>query len=96
MATVEHFDLGAKMLHTVIGLFPFDILVIATGIKTHYLGDDNLRLGTFPLKRVPNALDLRSQILQSCETALQEINPDLLQAYLNFTIVGGGPTGGMM
>jgi len=93
MATVSHFDTKSQHVITDIGHFPYDILVVATGTKTNYFGNDALRLSTFPLKQIPNALDLRSQILQSFEQALQETDPAARRAYLNFAIVGAGPTG---
>jgi NADH dehydrogenase len=93
MATVNQIDPSQKEVHTDIGTFPYDILVVAVGTKTNYFGNDGLRLATFPLKQVPNALDLRSHILQSFEAALQETNPEIRKAHLHFAIVGGGPTG---
>jgi len=71
----------------------YDILVMATGTRTNYFGNDALRLGTLPMKQVPHALDLRSHILQSFEAALLESDPAVRQALITFVIVGGGPTG---
>ena len=93
MANVERIDALARKLLTDIGEIPYDILVVSTGTKTNYFGNDAMRLGTFPMKQVPHALDLRSHILQSFEGALLEPDAEERQALLNFVIVGGGPTG---
>ncbi len=93
MANVERVDSAARLLHTDIGAIPYDVLVVATGTKTNYFGNDKMRQGTFPMKQVPHALDLRSHILQSFEAALLQTDEAERRALLTFVIVGAGPTG---
>ena len=93
MANVLSVDTTARKLHTDIGDLDYDFLVVATGTKTNYFGNDALRTATFPLKQIPHALDLRSHLLQSFEAALLEPNDEARQALMNVVIVGGGPTG---
>jgi NADH dehydrogenase len=45
------------------------------------------------LKSIPDALDLRSDILQEFEKALSESKTGDIERFLNFVVVGGGPTG---
>jgi NADH dehydrogenase len=45
------------------------------------------------MKSIPEALDLRSLILQNFEKSLIETDFDKKSALLNFVVVGGGPTG---
>jgi NADH:ubiquinone reductase (H+-translocating) len=83
----------AKTVHTVIGDLPYDYLVIATGTKSNYFGNEQVKKNAFPLKQIPHALNLRSQLLQCFEQASMTTDPVLQQSLLNFVIVGGGPTG---
>lgn len=82
-----------KRLKTSIGDFSYDYLVLAYGCKTNYFGNKNLENCAFPMKSVPEAIQLRNRILQTFEDAVVTKNPEELQYILNFVIVGGGPTG---
>jgi len=82
-----------KCLKTSIGDFSYDYLVLAYGCKTNYFGNKNLENCAFPMKSVPEAIQLRNRILQTFEDAVVTKNPEELQYILNFVIVGGGPTG---
>ncbi|GAA4305399.1 NAD(P)/FAD-dependent oxidoreductase [Nibribacter koreensis] len=83
----------SKTVTTLVGDLPYDYLVIATGTKSNYFGNDQIKEYSFPLKQIPDALNLRSQLLQSFEQANMIINPEVRQSLLNIVIVGGGPTG---
>ena len=48
---------------------------------------------SMPMKTIPEALDLRSLVLQNLEAALLTNDLDERQRLMNFVIVGGGPTG---
>jgi NADH:ubiquinone reductase (H+-translocating) len=82
-----------KTVSTVVGDISYDFLVIATGTKPNYFGNEQIKKYAFPLKEIPEALNLRSQLLQSFEQANMITDPELRQSLLNFVIVGGGPTG---
>ena len=86
-------DPEKKLLHTNIGLLTYDYLVIATGSSTNYFGMENIMKYAMPMKTVPEALDLRSLILQNIEQSLLAEDRKLRQSYLDIVIVGGGPTG---
>lgn len=92
IAEVTGVDASAKILHTDIGNYPYDHLVLAQGCSTNYFGNENLEKSAFPMKSVPEALQLRNRILQTFEDAVIT-KPENLQFLLNFVIVGGGPTG---
>ncbi|GAA4402669.1 NAD(P)/FAD-dependent oxidoreductase [Nibrella viscosa] len=83
----------AKTVVTLIGELKYDYLVIATGTKANFFGNEQVQKYSFPLKTIPEALNLRSQLLQSFEQASITRDPDIRQALLNFVIVGAGPTG---
>ncbi|WP_266368438.1 NAD(P)/FAD-dependent oxidoreductase [Tellurirhabdus rosea] len=84
---------AAKTVQTLIGELRYDHLVIATGTKPNFFGNKEVQKYSFPLKTVPEALNLRSQLLQSFEQASITKDPDTRQSLLNFVIVGAGPTG---
>lgn len=92
IAKVKQVDAALKIVYTSAGEFRYDYLVMAQGCTTNYFGNKNLERSTFPMKSVPEALQLRNRILQTFEEALEK-SGDELQAALNFVIVGGGPTG---
>lgn len=80
-------------LITTIGEIAYDHLVIATGSTSNYFGQDEIRTNAMPMKSIPEALNLRSLILQNLEAALIAENPAHEAQLLNFVVVGGGPTG---
>ncbi|ARK11246.1 NAD(P)/FAD-dependent oxidoreductase [Fibrella sp. ES10-3-2-2] len=84
---------ATKTVSTLIGDIQYDHLVIASGSKSNYFGNDQIKNNSFPLKTIPDALNLRSQLLQSFEQASIIKDPETRQSLLNFVIVGGGPTG---
>lgn len=71
----------------------FDYLIIATGSRHSYFGKDEWEKYAPGLKTLNDALKIREIILLSLETAEKENNPAQRQKYLNFVIIGGGPTG---
>lgn len=93
MLKASGIDYKNKLVITQLGVISYDILVIANGARTNFYGIDGIHKNSFPMKQVPHALDLRSQIFQSLEKAIITNNDVERQALLNFVIVGGGPTG---
>ena len=93
MGEVNNIKPEVKTIFTSIGSMTYDYLVIASGSKTNYFGNDQKFELAFPLKQVPQALNLRSHILQNFEQAVLTSDQDELEKLLNIVIVGGGPTG---
>lgn len=92
IADVKAIDADQKCLKTDIGNIKYDFLVLAQGCTTNYFGNELLERSAFPMKSVPEAIQLRNRILQTFEDAVIT-KPEDLQSLLNFVIVGGGPTG---
>lgn len=92
IADVLKVDTNDKIVKTSIADFHYDYLVIAFGCTTNYFGNKSIETYAFPMKSVPEAIQLRNRILQTFEDALMA-SPEDLQAMMNFVIVGGGPTG---
>ena len=93
IADVLSVEADKKCLKTSIGDFSYDYLVLAYGCRTNYFGNKDLEHCAFPMKSVPEAIQLRNRILQTFEDAVITKSPEELQYILNFVIVGGGPTG---
>lgn len=92
IADVLKIDSEHKTVKTSIADFDYDHLIIAFGCTTNYFGNAEIEKFAFPMKSVPEAIQLRNQILQTFEDALIA-SPEELQALMTFVIVGGGPTG---
>jgi NADH dehydrogenase len=93
MAKVKHIDTQHQEVETNIGEIPYDYLVVATGTKTNLFGFENKRAQMLTLKSVPQALNMRSFILQNFEKALLTDSHNEKESLMNVVIVGGGPTG---
>lgn len=90
---VKSIDPEQKILNTSIGKISYDYLVIATGSDTNFFGQKEIEHFSMAMKTIPEALNLRSMILQNLEEALIETDPVAKSSLLNFAVVGGGPTG---
>ena len=75
------------------GEVSYDTLVVATGATHHYFGNDQWEAMAPGLKTIENATEIRSRLLLAFERAEREQNAEERRAWLNFVIVGGGPTG---
>ncbi len=80
-------------LITTIGEISYDHLIIATGSTSNFFGQDEIEQNAMPMKSIPEALNLRSLILQNLEASLIANSVILEAELLNFVVVGGGPTG---
>lgn len=93
LAEVTGIDKTQKKVHTSAGDFDYDYLIIAAGATTNFYGNVNLETKTYTLKSIPEALSMRSAILQQFENAVLQAAGNPEKQKLNFIIVGGGPTG---
>ena len=93
LAEVTSIDKQHKTVHTTAGEIPYDYLVIATGATTNFYGNKNPETKSLTLKSIPEALTMRSAILQQFENAVIQSAGKPENQHLNFIIVGGGPTG---
>ncbi len=93
MAEVEQINPKENIISTSIGTLNFDYLVIATGTRTNFFGNENISKNSMPMKTVPQALNIRSLILQNIEAADRSRDEESRRRFLNFVIAGAGPTG---
>jgi len=70
----------------------YDHLVIATGCKTNFFGNEDVKRHAFAMKTTQDSIDIRNKILFSFEKEIFA-KPEEKQAWMNIVIVGAGPTG---
>ncbi len=75
------------------GEIPYDELIVATGATHSYFGHDEWEPSAPGLKTIEDATAIRSRLLAAFEHAELEQDPVKRREWLNFVIVGGGPTG---
>lgn len=93
LAEAKEIDTEQQVIHCNIGSLKYDHLVIATGSGTNYFGMKEVEERSMPMKTVPEALNLRSLILQNFEAASLTQDLKERERLMNFAIVGAGPTG---
>ena len=71
----------------------YDYLIIATGARHSYFGNDHWEPFAPGLKSIEDALTIRQRVLLAFEKAEREADPVRRHALLTFVVVGGGPTG---
>jgi NADH dehydrogenase len=72
---------------------PYDSLIVATGTKHSYFGNDDWAEHAPGIKTLEDALQMRARILDAFERAELETDANRQHAWMAFVIVGGGPTG---
>jgi NADH dehydrogenase len=72
---------------------PYDWLVVATGTKHSYFGNDDWAEFAPGIKTLEDALQMRARILDAFENAELEADTGKQHEWMTFVIVGAGPTG---
>lgn len=93
LAEVTRIIPGENQIETSIGTVKYDYLVIATGSTANYFGQKSFEEHTLPLKTIEDAIVLRNRLIKHFELALLEEDPVNMNSYIDYVIVGGGPTG---
>lgn len=88
-------EIDPKAQQVILGdeVVPYDTLIVATGANHSYFGKDHWEKVAPGLKTVEDAIEMRRRIFGAFEAAEKETDPEIRRAFLNFVIVGGGPTG---
>jgi NADH dehydrogenase len=92
MAEVKRINAEENSIITSTGNYYYDYLVIATGCRTNYFGNEELSRYTLPMKSTIDALEIRNRILMGFED-LMSVDGSEAESLLNIVIVGAGPTG---
>ncbi|MEN9908790.1 MAG: hypothetical protein RLZZ540_1939 [Bacteroidota bacterium] len=93
LTSVLEIDTKNKKIITEIGELGYDYLVMATGSKTNYFGNKEIKRNSMAMKTIPQSLNIRSLILENFEQAVLTQDCDERNYLINFVLVGGGPTG---
>ncbi len=94
LGTVTGVDTARKCIQLENGEeISFDMLVLATGARHAYFGNDQWEKLAPGLKALEDATTIRRRLLLAFERAEREPDELRRQALLTFSIVGGGPTG---
>ncbi|HWU67524.1 MAG TPA: NAD(P)/FAD-dependent oxidoreductase, partial [Stenotrophobium sp.] len=92
-ATAYDVDPARRVLLHEHGELHYDTLIVATGVKHSYFGNEHWRPFAPGLKTVEHAIEIRHKIFKAFELA--EVTEDAAERerLMTFVIVGGGPTG---
>jgi len=71
----------------------YDWLILATGARHSYFGNEEWGAHAPGLKSIEDALAIRRKILLALEQAETETDAERRKALLTFVVIGGGPTG---
>ena len=94
LAEVKEIVAEENRVITDIGDITYDYLVLATGSTTNFFGMKDVEQHAMPMKSIPEALDIRSMLLQNFETAVNlEAKSDEQESLIDIVVIGGGPTG---
>ena len=93
LAEVTGIDPSLRRVTTDAGGLDYDFLIVATGSTHSYFGHDAWAPFAPGLKDVEDAFEVRSRILLAFERAEAVADDAERRAWLNFVVVGGGPTG---
>jgi len=93
VAEVTGIDPQRNTIDSTIGQIAYNYLVIATGSTTNFFGNKDIEHNAMAMKSIPEALNLRYLLLQNLEEAVLKETKEEREPYLNFVLVGAGPTG---
>ena len=93
LGTVQRVDKEARKVILRSGReIAYDVLILAAGAVSTFFGVEGAREHGFPLKTIPDAIDLRNHVLRQFERYSRE-GEGAGPGALTFVVVGGGPTG---
>ena len=93
MLRVLGIDEHAREVSTTAGPIRYDHLVLATGTRANFFGNERIEAHALPLKTVPQARQLRHHLFQTLERADLTDDSAERESLMTFLIVGGGPSG---
>jgi NADH dehydrogenase len=93
MSEVTGFDLENRFVEMPDGKIPYDYLIVAAGASHAYFGHDDWEPFAPGLKTIEDAIEIRRRVLLAFELAENQAVHGDHPTPLNFTVVGGGPTG---
>lgn len=92
MAEVTRILPATNQVETSEDVYDYDYLVIATGCKTNFFGNQQIMKHAYSMKSTQEAISIRNEVLLSFEKYISSTEEEK-EALLNIIIVGAGPTG---
>ena len=86
-------DRGARRVQLAGGVLDYDYLLVATGATHAYFGHEDWAAHAPGLKTLDDALAIRGRVLSAFEAAEREDDAAARRRWLEFVVIGGGPTG---
>jgi NADH:ubiquinone reductase (H+-translocating) len=93
LGTVTDIDKVSRTLTVDGARYPYDYLILATGVSHTYFGHEDWAGHAPGLKTLADALHMRARFLTAFERAESSASAEDVRTWLTFVIVGGGPTG---
>jgi len=93
LAEVKSIDVAAKKVATAEQEIAYDYLIVASGARHSYFGNDEWEKLAPGLKSLEDAVEIRRRLLLAFEYADRITDEAGRCAAMTFAIIGGGPTG---
>src|SRR5438874_8551802 len=93
LAEVKSVNVAAKTINIGDRDVPYDYLILATGSRHSYFGNDQWEKLAPGLKSLEDAVEIRRRLLMAFEYADKLQDDAARKAAMTFVIIGGGPTG---
>ena len=93
LAEVQSIDVSARRVITTDRQLQYDYLIVATGARHSYFGNDEWEKLAPGLKSLEDAVEIRRRLLMAFEYAERITDEAARKAAMTFAIIGGGPTG---
>ena len=93
MDEILEIDAEQKVARSQEQTYPYDYLVLATGVRTSFFGNDQWAKHVIGLKSLSDAYRVRKRVLKALETAERISDREERERLMTIAIIGGGPTG---
>ncbi len=93
LGEVKHITPSEHTIETSIGKARYDYLVIASGARTNFYGMSDVEKNSMSMKTIEDSIQMRNHILRNMENALLVEDKEQMNSFMDYVIVGGGPTG---
>ena len=93
LGKVTNINLSNQIIHTEFKDYEYDYLILACGATHSYFGRNEWENFAPGMKTIEQATEIRRRVLTAFELAERESDPNKINSYLTFIVVGGGPTG---
>lgn len=90
---VTRIDTAANRVNCENGEYPYDYLIVATGSRTNFRGNQSAMKNAFEFKNITDAIHIKYLIIDFLEKASTLTDPAEKKSLLSFSIIGGGITG---